>query len=247
MSTEVNMVTIGVADTTRSTRFYEGLRFLQGRDELCFALASTTLALHEWDGLAGRAGVSPGTRGFRGCALSATFGTAAEVDVVLAGAAASGARIVKPARSAIWGGYSGYFADLDGHLWKIASTSKPVRGSRHGVEEAGQPTATSAAVTLGVAAVKRTRQFYEEELGFRVEKAFGGKFVSFVPAAGSWTLGLYTRAGLAKDAGVAAEGEGFGGMTPATLDRAGRGDGGRYLTDPDGYVWQLLAREARTR
>jgi uncharacterized glyoxalase superfamily protein PhnB len=34
--------------------------------------------------------------------------------------AALGAQIVKPAVAAFWGGYSGYFRDLDGHLWEVA-------------------------------------------------------------------------------------------------------------------------------
>ena len=43
-----------------------------------------------------------------------------EVDAVLAEAEAAGAEIVKPAAEAFWGGYSGYFADPDGHLWEVA-------------------------------------------------------------------------------------------------------------------------------
>ena len=43
-----------------------------------------------------------------------------EVDAVLQFAADAGARIVKPAQDAFWGGYSGYFADPDGHLWEVA-------------------------------------------------------------------------------------------------------------------------------
>jgi uncharacterized glyoxalase superfamily protein PhnB len=42
------------------------------------------------------------------------------VDAVLAQAAAAGARILKPAQNTFWGGYSGYFADPDGHAWEIA-------------------------------------------------------------------------------------------------------------------------------
>jgi uncharacterized glyoxalase superfamily protein PhnB len=39
---------------------------------------------------------------------------------VLAEASAAGAEIIKPAQAAFWGGYSGYFRDLDGHLWEVA-------------------------------------------------------------------------------------------------------------------------------
>ena len=43
-----------------------------------------------------------------------------EVDSVLAQAQAAGAKLVKPALEAFWGGYSGYFSDPDGFLWEIA-------------------------------------------------------------------------------------------------------------------------------
>ncbi len=38
----------------------------------------------------------------------------------MASTAAAGARIAKPASKTFWGGYNGYFADPDGHLWEIA-------------------------------------------------------------------------------------------------------------------------------
>ena len=58
--------------------------------------------------------------GFSGVALAHNVRSEAEVEQVLAEAAAAGGRIVKPAKRAFWGGYSGYFADPDGHLWKVA-------------------------------------------------------------------------------------------------------------------------------
>lgn len=45
--------------------------------------------------------------------------TRAEVDQVMAQAAAAGAQLVKPAQDTVWGGYAGYFADPDGHLWEV--------------------------------------------------------------------------------------------------------------------------------
>ena len=65
------------------------------------------------DGRRQRAG-SPASR------LPTTCRSEAEVEAVLAEAAAAGGRIVKPAKRAFWGGYSGYFADPDGHLWEVA-------------------------------------------------------------------------------------------------------------------------------
>ena len=57
---------------------------------------------------------------FGGIALAHNVRSRDDVDAVLAEAAAAGAAILKSAEDTSWGGYSGYFADLDGHLWEIA-------------------------------------------------------------------------------------------------------------------------------
>lgn len=70
--------------------------------------------------LATDAGVSAEGTGFRGIALAYNSRSREEVDRVLAEMVAAGAALVKPAAEASWGGYSGYAADPDGHLWEIA-------------------------------------------------------------------------------------------------------------------------------
>jgi hypothetical protein len=77
------------------------------------------LALFGRAALAGDAGL-PQTRGFGGIALAHNARTREEVDVILTRARAAGARILTPARATTWGGYAGYFADLDGHPWEVA-------------------------------------------------------------------------------------------------------------------------------
>ena len=57
---------------------------------------------------------------FRGMSLAHNVRSDADVDAVMAAAVAAGARTVKPAQPTFWGGYAGYFADPDGHLWEIA-------------------------------------------------------------------------------------------------------------------------------
>ena len=57
---------------------------------------------------------------YRGIALALNFGDVQAVDAALAQAVEAGAKLVKPASRAEWGGYSGYFADADGHLWEAA-------------------------------------------------------------------------------------------------------------------------------
>ena len=59
-------------------------------------------------------------RGFSAVYLAYNTRSDAEVDEVLAAAEKAGGRIVKPAQRAFWGGWYGYFADPDGHLWEVA-------------------------------------------------------------------------------------------------------------------------------
>jgi uncharacterized glyoxalase superfamily protein PhnB len=58
--------------------------------------------------------------GFRGVALAYNTRSKDELNAILALAARAGAVIAKPAEEAFWVGYSGYFADPDGHLWEVA-------------------------------------------------------------------------------------------------------------------------------
>ena len=58
--------------------------------------------------------------GFGGSALAYNTRSEAEVDELLAHAVACGATLKKPGQKVFWGGYAGYFADPDGHLWEVA-------------------------------------------------------------------------------------------------------------------------------
>jgi uncharacterized glyoxalase superfamily protein PhnB len=79
----------------------------------------TALALYPRELLALDANVKdPG--GFGGITLAQNVATREEVDLALSQAIKSGGTILKPALVPEWCGYSGYFADLDGHPWEIA-------------------------------------------------------------------------------------------------------------------------------
>ena len=122
----VSLVTLGVADVARSTAFYEALGWQPSPasvpgDVTFFRSAGAILAIWGAGDLAEDAladGV-PGA-GFRGVALAINLGSEAEVDAAFETAAAAGAVIVKPPVRTEWGGYSGYFADPDGHAWEVA-------------------------------------------------------------------------------------------------------------------------------
>ena len=124
MEQRLSMVTLGVADLARARRFYEeglGWKRANKHDQVVFYQAGgMVLGLFGRDALAADAQVPSAGSGFRGIALAYNTRDRNEVDAVLAEAEAAGGRIVKPAQDAFWGGYSGYFADPDGHLWEIA-------------------------------------------------------------------------------------------------------------------------------
>ncbi|MFI9651211.1 VOC family protein [Guyparkeria halopsychrophila] len=124
MEQRLSVITLGVADLTRSRVFYEqGLGWTAGGVEeqiVFFQLNGIVLALYPRDDLAADAGVAAEGNGFAGMALAHNVRSPQEVDEVLAQAEGAGGRLVKPGEAVFWGGYSGYFADPDGHLWEVA-------------------------------------------------------------------------------------------------------------------------------
>jgi uncharacterized protein len=123
MEQRLSLVTLGVADLERSLRFYESLGWRRGNQHaevVFFQLGGAILALWAREALAADAGMAPEGSGFTGIALAYNTRSREEVDAVLAEAKAAGATIPKPAEEAFWGGYTGYFADPDGHLWEVA-------------------------------------------------------------------------------------------------------------------------------
>lgn len=126
MDQRISMITLGVRDLGRSRTFYEALgwkaRQTSGADIVFFQLNGMVLALYPRAALAEDATVpdeAPNAP-FGGIAIAYNGRDKADVDRVLAEAKAAGAKILKPAHDAFWGGYSGYFADLDGHPWEVA-------------------------------------------------------------------------------------------------------------------------------
>lgn len=120
-----SIVTLGVADLARSVAFYRRLGWEQRGDPAAgitwFRTSGTWIGLFGWADLAADTTlpVEP-PRTYRGITLALNFADEASVDAALAHAVAAGATLVKPATRAEWGGYSGYFADPDGHVWETA-------------------------------------------------------------------------------------------------------------------------------
>jgi catechol 2,3-dioxygenase-like lactoylglutathione lyase family enzyme len=126
MDPQITLVTLGVSDLAESIRFYrDGLGLpMQEREDnsdvAFFPLDGTWLSLYPRELLAEDATVTADGSGFSGITIAHNVSTKEEVDAVLDETEASGGRIVKPAREVFWGGYSGYFADPDEHLWEVA-------------------------------------------------------------------------------------------------------------------------------
>jgi len=123
MKPKISMITLGVSDLGRSTAFYrDGLALPVYGDFsgiTFFKLNSSWLALFPRADLARDAGIDSAGQGFGGVTLAHNVGSREEVDAVLKEAQKAGAKIVRRARGADWGGYSGYFADPDGYLWEV--------------------------------------------------------------------------------------------------------------------------------
>lgn len=124
MQPRISMITLGVGDLKKSIDFYEnGLGFprMESPPEVAFfTLNGTWLGLYGRDALAKDARVSSEGSGFGGFTLAHNVASEGEVDAVVQQAVDAGATLVKAPGKVFWGGYSGYFADPDGHLWEVA-------------------------------------------------------------------------------------------------------------------------------
>lgn len=124
----MNVICLGVRDMARAVRFYrDGLDFLteettDAPDVIFFSTPGTKLELYPRDLLAldiSQEAPPPLAEGFAGITLAYNAQTKEEVQQVIELARKAGARIVKEPQDAFWGGYHGYFADLDGYYWEV--------------------------------------------------------------------------------------------------------------------------------
>ena len=124
MAGRLTVVTLGVADVARATAFYRDLGFAvssQSQEAVTFMDAGgIVLALFGRDSLAEDAAVSAEGSGFGGITLAWNVDGPEAVDRTIADAERLGAKVLKRPGKVFWGGYSGYFADLDGHPWEVA-------------------------------------------------------------------------------------------------------------------------------
>ncbi|MCW2830849.1 MAG: hypothetical protein JWP31_1541 [Aeromicrobium sp.] len=125
MEQRISLITLGVTDLARARHFYEaGLGWVKGNpeQEVAFYQLSNGLVLAIWsrDELALDARVNDTGATFSGMTIAFNTRSHDEVDEILAQVVAAGGAVTKPATEQVWGGYSGYFADPDGHPWEVA-------------------------------------------------------------------------------------------------------------------------------
>lgn len=125
MKQSISFVTIAVNDFAKEVSFYKDVlgwqpfNFLE--DTIAFfKVGSFVFSLCSYKELSGDIGVDLETKPYLGLTLAQNVPSEKAVDEVFENIRKAGGTIIKDPTRASWGGYSGYFADLEGHLWEIA-------------------------------------------------------------------------------------------------------------------------------
>ena len=119
----LTLVTLGVADLARARAFYAALGWQPAEAAegvAFFQMNGLVIALFGLADLAADQGRAGAALGLGAVTLAQNFATEAEVDAAFAAALAAGATPLKTPEKVFWGGYSGYWADPDGHVWEAA-------------------------------------------------------------------------------------------------------------------------------
>ena len=123
MEQRLSLVTLGVRDLAAARAFYRRLGWKESPPSNAtvafFQVGGLVFGLWDRASLVEDAGARRPGNGFANISLAHNVRTRAEVDRILKKAAKAGATITKPAEEKFFGGYGGYFADLDGFSWEI--------------------------------------------------------------------------------------------------------------------------------
>ena len=120
----ITLITLGVADLAAARAFYARLGWVEHGESqpgiAFFQLHGQALALFGRAALAADQGRPDAMLGTGAVTLAQNFATTADVDAAFAAALTAGATALKAPEAVFWGGYSGYWADPDGHVWEVA-------------------------------------------------------------------------------------------------------------------------------
>jgi predicted lactoylglutathione lyase len=124
MDQRISLVTLGVKDLATAKKFYvDGLGWkpvFENKEIVFFQTGGMVFALFLRDQLAADFEADPKSFGRAALSLGYNVRLKSEVNPLIERAVAAGGTILKPAREASWGGYSGYFADPEGFAWEVA-------------------------------------------------------------------------------------------------------------------------------
>jgi catechol 2,3-dioxygenase-like lactoylglutathione lyase family enzyme len=118
----MSVIILAVGDVERSTKFYQDLGFpIDERHEevTFFKLSNIKLAVLDRTFLEKDTGVAFNREGYSPFNITHMVDYKKDVDIILSDAQKAGGIIVRPAKKAVWGGYSGFFKDPDDNLWEI--------------------------------------------------------------------------------------------------------------------------------
>ena len=130
MKQRINVLTLGVTDLKKSMKFFQtglgwktqgiiGTEFENGEVALFDLADGMKLSLYERKNLAWDSKLKLQPESATEFSIGYFVNNDNEVDTIMEQAKKGGAKIIKPAQKTFWGGYAGYFQDLDGHLWEI--------------------------------------------------------------------------------------------------------------------------------
>jgi len=131
MKQRINILTLGVNDLEKSLEFFQaglgwqtqgiiGTEFERGAIVVFELNSGMMLSLYERKNLAWDSGLDQQPASATEFSIGHLVNTDKEVNILMEQAEKAGAKIIKPAQKTFWGGYGGYFKDIDGHLWEIA-------------------------------------------------------------------------------------------------------------------------------
>ena len=125
MEARLNIITLGVKNFEKAVDFYEkGLGWPKSsasQDDIAFfKLGGIVLGLYPKEALAEDITIPSEGSGFSGFTIAYNTRSEKEVDDAISLVEELGATIVKRPQKVFWGGYSGYFRDLDGYVFEVA-------------------------------------------------------------------------------------------------------------------------------
>jgi catechol 2,3-dioxygenase-like lactoylglutathione lyase family enzyme len=130
MKPRITVLTLGVDDLDKAVAFYRdglgwqtpgitGKEFAHGAVAFFQLSPGVQLALWARDDIAHDTGLAKSARSPTDFTLGHNVNSTQEVDEAMARARQAGAKVIKEAGKTFWGGYAGYFADPDGHVWEV--------------------------------------------------------------------------------------------------------------------------------